>query len=107
MNRSSRVKYRSTGAQCPKEYRFASCSFWKAFMRNTAIRSNLLVPEIREVMDIRQASNYLGIFADTLYKYTQVAFQRRAPATAGAHQQTRQPVSARPAGGSGAECGAA
>ena len=25
----------------------------------------------------------------------------------GAHQQTRQPVSARPAGGSGAECGAA
>jgi len=38
---------------------------------------------------------------------SQRAFQRRAPATAGAHQQTRQPVSARPAGGSGAECGAA
>ena len=38
---------------------------------------------------------------------SQRAFQRRAPATAGAHQQTTQPVSARHAGGSGAECGAA
>ena len=43
-------------------------------MRNTAIRSNLLVPEIREVMDIRQASNYLGISADTLYKYASDGF---------------------------------
>jgi len=38
-------------------------------MRNTAARSNLLVPEVREVMDIRQASDYLGISPDTLYKY--------------------------------------
>jgi excisionase family DNA binding protein len=38
-------------------------------MRNAAARSNLLVPEVREVMDIRQASDYLGISADTLYKY--------------------------------------
>ena len=38
-------------------------------MRNAAVRSNLLVPEIREVMDIRQASDYLGISPDTLYKY--------------------------------------
>ena len=39
-------------------------------MRNVAARSNnLLVPEVREVMDIRQASNYLGISPDTLYKY--------------------------------------
>lgn len=38
-------------------------------MRNVAVRSNLLVPEIREVMDIRQASDYLGISPDTLYKY--------------------------------------
>jgi len=38
-------------------------------MRNAAARSNLLVPEIREVMDIRQASDYLGISPDTLYKY--------------------------------------
>ena len=37
-------------------------------MRNAA-RSNLLVPEVREVMDIRQASDYLGISPDTLYKY--------------------------------------
>jgi excisionase family DNA binding protein len=38
-------------------------------MRNAAARSNLLVPEVREVMDIRQASDYLGISPDTLYKY--------------------------------------
>ena len=38
---------------------------------------------------------------------SQRAFQRRTQATARAHQQTRQSVSARPARGSGAECGAA
>jgi len=38
-------------------------------VRNAAARSNLLVPEVREVMDIRQASDYLGISPDTLYKY--------------------------------------
>ncbi len=43
-------------------------------MRNAAARSNLLVPEIREVMDIRQASNYLGISPDTLYKYASEGF---------------------------------
>jgi len=42
-------------------------------MRNAA-KSNLLVPEIREVMDIRQASDYLGISPDTLYKYASEAF---------------------------------
>jgi len=42
-------------------------------MRN-AQKSNLLVPEIREVMDIRQASDYLGISPDTLYKYASEAF---------------------------------
>lgn len=30
--------------------------------------------EIREVMDIRQASDYLGISADTLYKYASEGF---------------------------------
>lgn len=40
----------------------------------TAIRSNLLVPEVREVMDIRQASDYLGISPDTLYKYASEGF---------------------------------
>ncbi len=30
--------------------------------------------EIREVMDIRQASDYLGISPDTLYKYASEAF---------------------------------
>ena len=34
----------------------------------------LLVPEIREVMDIRQASDYLGISPDTLYKYASEDF---------------------------------
>jgi len=43
-------------------------------MRNAAVRSNLLVPEIREVMDIRQASDYLGISPDTLYKYASEGF---------------------------------
>ncbi|MFZ0338333.1 MAG: helix-turn-helix domain-containing protein [Terracidiphilus sp.] len=43
-------------------------------MRNAAARSNLLVPEVREVMDIRQASNYLGISPDTLYKYASEGF---------------------------------
>lgn len=43
-------------------------------MRNAAARSNLLVPEVREVMDIRQASDYLGISPDTLYKYASESF---------------------------------
>jgi excisionase family DNA binding protein len=43
-------------------------------MRNAAVRSNLLVPEVREVMDIRQASEYLGISPDTLYKYASEGF---------------------------------
>ena len=43
-------------------------------MRNSAVRSNLLVPEVREVMDIRQASDYLGISPDTLYKYASEGF---------------------------------
>ena len=43
-------------------------------MRNVAIRSNLLVPMVREVMDIRQASDYLGISPDTLYKYASEGF---------------------------------
>jgi excisionase family DNA binding protein len=46
----------------------------KAIMRNAAARSNLLVPEVREVMDIRQASDYLGISPDTLYKYASEGF---------------------------------
>lgn len=32
------------------------------------------VTELREVMDIRQAADYLGISADTLYKYASEAF---------------------------------
>ena len=43
-------------------------------MRNAAARSNLLVPEVREVMDIRQASDYLAISPDTLYKYASEGF---------------------------------
>jgi len=38
------------------------------------VRSNLLVPEVREVMDIRQASDYLAISPDTLYKYASEGF---------------------------------
>jgi excisionase family DNA binding protein len=43
-------------------------------VRNSAARSNLLVPEVREVLDIRQASDYLGISPDTLYKYASEGF---------------------------------
>jgi excisionase family DNA binding protein len=45
-------------------------AFQEAIVRNFAVRSNLLVPEVREVMDIRQASEYL----DTLYKYASEGF---------------------------------
>jgi excisionase family DNA binding protein len=47
---------------------------WRRNMRNAAARSNLLVPEVREVMDIRQASDYLGVSPDTLYKYASDGF---------------------------------
>ena len=40
----------------------------------SAARSNLLGPEVREVMDIRQASDYLAISPDTLYKYASEGF---------------------------------
>ena len=36
--------------------------------------STARLSEIREVMDIRQASNYLGISPDTLYKYASEGF---------------------------------
>jgi len=38
-------------------------------MRSSAVRS-----EVREVMDIRQASAYLGISPDSLYKYASEGF---------------------------------
>jgi excisionase family DNA binding protein len=38
-------------------------------MRTSAVRS-----EVREVMDIRQASDYLGISPDSLYKYASDGF---------------------------------
>jgi excisionase family DNA binding protein len=53
---------------------FSNLSFEEAEMRSAAVRSNLLVPEVREVMDIRQASDYLGISPDTLYKYASEGF---------------------------------
>jgi len=39
-------------------------------MKSSSVRAS----EIREVMDIRQASDYLGISPDTLYKYASEAF---------------------------------
>ena len=38
------------------------------------VQSSREVTEFREVMDIRQASAYLGISPDTLYKYASEAF---------------------------------
>ena len=43
-------------------------------MRNAAKSTNLIVTELREVMDIRLASDYLGISPDTLYKYASEGF---------------------------------
>lgn len=56
------------------ESRLGYLSIQGKAMRNSAVRSNLLVPEVREVMDIRQASEYLGISPDTLYKYASEGF---------------------------------
>jgi excisionase family DNA binding protein len=39
-------------------------------MKSSTARTN----EIREVMDIRQAADYLGISPDTLYKYASESF---------------------------------
>ena len=38
------------------------------------MRASAAKIEVREVMDIRQASDYLGISADTLYKYASEGF---------------------------------
>lgn len=38
------------------------------------MKASLAQPEIREVMDIRQASHYLGISADSLYRYASSGF---------------------------------
>jgi excisionase family DNA binding protein len=56
------------------EFRLGQPCLQEAIVRNSAVRSNLLVPEVREVMDIRLASDYLGISPDTLYKYASEGF---------------------------------
>jgi excisionase family DNA binding protein len=38
------------------------------------MRTHVASTELREVMDIRQAADYLGISADTLYKYASEGF---------------------------------
>ncbi len=38
------------------------------------MKAPLAQPEIREVMDIRQAAHYLGISADSLYRYAATGF---------------------------------
>jgi excisionase family DNA binding protein len=38
------------------------------------MRTSSVESEVREVMDIRQASGYLGISPDTLYKYASEGF---------------------------------
>ena len=44
-------------------------------MRTTAVRKEgREEPAVREVMDIRQASDYLGISPDSLYKYASDGF---------------------------------
>jgi len=44
-------------------------------MRSSAARREVReLPTVREVMDIRQASDYLGISPDSLYKYASDGF---------------------------------
>jgi excisionase family DNA binding protein len=38
------------------------------------VKASFAQSETREVMDIRQASNYLGISADSLYRYASTGF---------------------------------
>jgi excisionase family DNA binding protein len=38
------------------------------------MKTHVATTELREVMDIRQAADYLGISADTLYKYASEGF---------------------------------
>src|SRR5690242_14519163 len=42
--------------------------------RGTPMKASARGSEVREVMDIRQASSYLGISPDTLYKYASEGF---------------------------------
>jgi excisionase family DNA binding protein len=42
--------------------------------KRTPIKAQTAAGEQREVMDIRQAADYLGISADTLYKYASEGF---------------------------------
>jgi excisionase family DNA binding protein len=44
---------------------------WKEF---DSMKAQTVAIEQREVMDIRQAADYLGISADTLYKYASEGF---------------------------------
>ena len=39
-----------------------------------SVKAPLAQPEVREVMDIRQAAHYLGISADSLYRYAATGF---------------------------------
>ena len=39
-----------------------------------SLKASSAQPEIREVMDIRQAAHYLGISADSLYRYAATGF---------------------------------
>jgi excisionase family DNA binding protein len=38
------------------------------------VKASSVQPEVREVMDIRQAAHYMGISADSLYRYAATGF---------------------------------
>ncbi len=44
------------------------------FTLEKSLKASSAQPEIREVMDIRQAAHYLGISADSLYRYAATGF---------------------------------
>lgn len=47
---------------------------WLPSIRRRPVRASSAQTEVREVMDIRQAAHYLGISADSLYRYAATGF---------------------------------
>jgi excisionase family DNA binding protein len=74
LNYPMNTRYKQNQRQECRNFQTHPFLWGRPIMRSAAARSNLLVPEVREVMDIRQASGYLGISADTLYKYASEGF---------------------------------
>lgn len=72
MNKGVKTGYKQTAKAMLRSFETAEVQTGEVerVMKSSATRTG----ELREVMDIRQASDYLGISSDTLYKYASDAF---------------------------------